>query len=111
MLETISLSARTNHGFSDPTHQKVPVSAQRETLRLEQQVFPGQGTEQAGEGVVCLLSLHAHRTTKYSSVGQTQSSVLRDRSAQSVRGDGRGGTTATGAMEIKSHCNEVNNFH
>lgn len=61
----MSLGARTNHGFNDPTRRKVPVLAQRETLKLERQVLPGQGTEQIGEEVVCLLSLHAHRTTKY----------------------------------------------
>lgn len=44
--------------------------AQRETLKLEQQVLPGQGTEQVGEGMVCLLSLHAHRTANTEQLGR-----------------------------------------
>lgn len=92
-----------------PPTKKILVLAQIYRLRLDYKYSQGQGREQVWEGcfVRCFCML-TDQSPDHSGRPRAECGRRRLHSAAQM---GWQGKTATGAMEIKSCFNEVNNFH
>lgn len=84
------------------THTHICITAQSTHL--------GREHSRWGAGVVWLVFLHSHSTTRSWALGRTTG--VRERCTVHHGSEtGWKGKTLTDATEMKLHCNEVNNFH